>query len=174
MKCENCSVTIGAEFSHAINNNQCPACGKAIMQQARLASYLSLRTLLDNNIAQKGVDIDRLASLIVANFDLKQLFKEDKISSEVPVVVREEEVVEKEEDPDAEFKEAQMKKSKDILQKMREEALMGAVNDRYGFDDGGVLINDDDASMHEIVNKEVQMQKHDMIVNGIGGAFRRE
>jgi len=46
------------------------------MKQGTLASYLSLRTLLDDNFPEKNTDVDALASLIVANFELKQLFKE--------------------------------------------------------------------------------------------------
>jgi hypothetical protein len=73
MQCESCNVVIRPEFTHAIKNNQCPACGQGIMQQAKLASYLSLRSLLESNV--NDIDAETVASLIVANFELKQLFK---------------------------------------------------------------------------------------------------
>ena len=174
MKCGNCKVKIGSEFTHAINNNQCPACGKSIMDKSKLTSFLSLRALLDGNIPDKDVDIDKIASLIVANFDIKQIFKDtdtdtpDNEESD-DVVVEEEE----EEDPDAEYKKRQLKKSKEVLKKMREEALSGALEERYGMGgDSDILIPDGDVNMYEITSREKQESKRDAILSG-GGAFSR-
>jgi len=182
MKCESCGVVIRPEFTHAINNNQCPACGKYIMQKAKLAAFLSLRTLLDSQIVVKGVDIDKLASLIVANFEVKQLFQEgpqpalQNESEEGIMEVSEEETVEvqEEEDPDAEYKAKQQAEAKEILKKMRDEVLAGAVKDRYGFgDEDNILLDDENVNTHELVNRELQHQRQDMIKNGTGGSFRR-
>jgi len=168
MKCENCNTMINAKFSHAILNNECPACGKGIMQQAKLASFLSLRTLLDNNIVANGVDTDKLASLIVANFEIKQLFKEElqELSEKGIIDVSEDDEVTV--DPDADFKESQKKEAKVVLQKLRDEVLSGAVEDRYGLIEDGLLISENDAGMHEIVNK--QKQENSLSNTLVGGS----
>src|SRR5690242_8766379 len=75
MKCENCEVNVGQEFAFAIKNNQCPACGKSIMMPEKLASFLSLQNLLRSNF--KELDVEKVASLVVANFNLSQIFKEE-------------------------------------------------------------------------------------------------
>jgi DNA-directed RNA polymerase subunit RPC12/RpoP len=187
MKCESCGIVIKPEFTHAINNNQCPACGKPIMQKAKLAAFLSLRTLLDSQIVVKGVDIDKLASLIMANFEVKQLFQEGpqpalqneaeegimEVSEEETVAVEEEE---EDSDPDAEYKQRQQAEAKEILKKMRDEVLAGAVKDRYGFgEEDNITLDllDDEVDPHEFVNKQMQQQRQEMIQNGTGGAFRR-
>lgn len=176
MKCDNCKVTIKPEFTYAIQNNQCPACGGSIMKQAKLASYLSLRTLLENNIVAKGVDTDALASLIVANFEIKQLFKEElqKDVEEGIIEVEEETKViaskEPDEDPDAEYKTRQKAEAKAILQKMRDEVLEGAVKDRYGLgDEDNLLLGDEEVNMYELVDKETKAQKQNVILSGGGG-----
>lgn len=180
MKCENCGVVVSSEFSHAIKNNQCPACGKGIMQQAKLASFLSLRTLLKNNIPEKGVDSYRIASLIVANFEIKQLFKEELKKSDEGGIMDvseddEVEVVEEVmEDPDAEFKTNQKKEAKAVLQKMRDDALGGALKDRYGLADDGLLLTEEDAGMHEIVNKHKQETSLQNILMGGSPVHRRD
>ena len=178
MKCESCAVTISPAFSHAINNNQCPACGKQIMKQAKLASFLSLKTLLDHSIPEKGVDVDKIASLIVANFELKQIFKEDlqKSDEEGIMEVSEDDPEEKEEekilDPDAEYKAKQKRDAKAILQKMRDEALDGALEERYGLGEGGLLLPDEDAGIYETINKHKQDNSLSAIRTG-GGIFTR-
>lgn len=172
MRCESCNVVIKPEFTYAIKNNQCPACGQGIMQQAKLASYLSLRSLLESNV--KDIDAETVASLIVANFELKQLFKEElqNHSEEGIIEVDEDEEEEEEveeEDPDEEFKKQQKKDSKVILAKMRDEALGGALKDRYNIEDNGIVLEPDGTGMHEFVNKEKQMQSADTVASGLGG-----
>lgn len=180
MKCENCNVMVGAEFSHAIKNNQCPACGKGIMQQAKLASFLSLRTLLDD-IPEKGVDADKIASLIIANFEIKQLFKEElqKVDEEGIMDVDEDEdeeveVVEEVIDPDADFKANQKKEAKVVLRKMRDDALGGALKERYGLADDGLLLTDEDAGMHEVINKHKQDNSLSVVMMGTAPVRRSE
>lgn len=172
MICENCSVIIRPEFTYAIMENKCPACGKLIMQKAKLAAFLDLRTLLEKNT--KGVDIDKLSSLIVANFEIKQLSKEEvEKESEGGIIEVVEDVAPK--DPDAESKKQQRIEAKEILQKMRDEVLTGAVQERYDLGNSDSLLLPDDVSTHEIVSEEIKRQKQDVILSGVGGknSFRR-
>lgn len=172
MKCENCNVTIMSEFIYAISINKCPACGQSIMQKAKLAAFLSLRELLDNHIVAKDVNINKLASLIMANFEIKQLFNDNEkqiITQSSDEDEDEQSInVEEDENSDSEFKAQQLAEAKEILKKMRDEALSGAVKDRYGFgDEGSVLL--DDGGTHEVVNKELQQHRQDIILSGSGG-----
>jgi hypothetical protein len=63
MKCENCGAWVDPNFAFAIKNNQCPACGKEIMNREQLASYLSLVELLNTTKVSGSAE---LATLIVA------------------------------------------------------------------------------------------------------------
>jgi hypothetical protein len=162
------------EFIYAISVNKCPACGKCIMQKAKLAAFLGLRELLDNYISVKDVNIDKLASLIMANFEIKQLFNNNSESQVVEQPNDEENygqdvnVEEESEDTDYEFKTKQLAEAKEILKKMRDEALSGAVKDRYGFgDEDSVLLDDGDT--HELMNKKLQQHRQDIILSRSGG-----
>jgi len=138
MKCESCSVPIGAEFAHAIRNNQCPACGKCIMQQAKLASYLSLRALLENNF--QDTDVEKIATLIVANFELRQMFKEELQKSSEEGTIEVEEVEVEEDEPESimhdgvKYEKPNKKKAKDMLKKMRDEVFNEALEDKSSID----------------------------------------
>lgn len=190
MKCENCSVDIGSEFIFAIKNNQCPACGGILMQQSKLSSYISLKTLLENNF--KDIDVDKISALIVANFELRQLFKEELLNKQKKhsiVESKEQRKVEDDEgdvgmeveesyDPDYEHKEQQKKEAKAILQRMRDEALSGAQDDRYGVGgdllDENMVLSDDPVTNAMLVKMEDKKRKSsDAINSGAAGAFRR-
>lgn len=73
MKCDNCGTWVESSFAFAIKNNQCPACGKEIMGREQMVAYLSLVELFTNSKVSGSSD---LASLVVANFDIKQKFRE--------------------------------------------------------------------------------------------------
>jgi hypothetical protein len=182
MKCENCSVKVDKSFAFAIKKNQCPACGENIMDPETLGSYLTLQTLLKSSY--KGIDIEGIAALIVANFELKQRFKDTAVgesitvSEEDPEPEQDEEVVEPEvvqdADPDAEFKVKQKKQAKEILKQMKEEVYEEAVRDQWGLgdDDSGILLGEDE-TVAEATGRMRQEQSHRNIVTGSRGAFRR-
>ena len=174
MKCESCGVKINTEFTYAVKNNLCPACGNAIMKPDKLLSFLSLKSLLEDQIVVKGVDTNKLALLIVSNFELKQLFK-DAPKSNLKKDDEEGIIEVDEEDPDAEYKKAQAMEAKEILKKMRDEALSGATLDRYGVGRDGDELDplDDDIDPYELVNKQLQEQRKEMVANGSGGIFSR-
>ncbi len=145
MKCNNCNIIISNKFIFSIRNNQCPACGKSIMHPEQIASFISLKQLLSNNFGD--LDAEIAANLIVANFELKQLFKED--SSNKPIASREISDVEVSEDiTDAESDEIhkvdQMAKAKEKLKEMKQEAYEDALKDQYGMNEDEV--NEDDVT----------------------------
>lgn len=165
MKCKSCNVKIDSSFSFAIKNNQCPACGDVIMDTARLNTFLSLRALLDSNF--KNIDTEKVANLIVANFELKQLFKEELTSEDKEGITSLED-----EDPDSEHKETQMAEAKVLLKKMREEALDEAEADHWGLGDANGLVDAADTSVEGRMRLE-QQQRADNIASGAQGSFRR-
>lgn len=141
MQCANCGVEINHKFRFAIKQNKCPACGQEIMDNTRLATYISLTTLLKENTNIK--DTDEVVNLIVANFEVKQLFnvapKVEKPKPEVSEVVEEQEemvVEEKPEDPDAEHKAKQIANAREQLKAMKKEAYEDALRSQYGMGDG--------------------------------------
>lgn len=194
MKCDNCAINVTSEFTFAIKNNQCPACGKNIMQAERLASYLSLQTLLGKSLPQ--TDAENIANLIVANFEVRQMFKEEPKSAEKSVLSEErveetvtEEVEEEPTEPSDEvFKQQQRKEAKEILKKMkkealgendeqsmRDEALTEALAERLGNANGLVLSEEDTpitAAVRAKMEYEKERQRHN-VISGSGGAFRR-
>ena len=101
MKCNSCKTVVDSKFQHAIKSNQCPACGSAIMSPELLVSFASLKSLLAASFP--GMDADSVASVVVANFDINQKFKDLSPAHETPVGGTTVEVVE-DEDPDAESK----------------------------------------------------------------------
>jgi len=176
MKCESCSVQIGAEFAHAIQNNQCPACGDSIMQQVKLASYLSLRTLLANNF--ENIDAERIATLVVANFELRQIFKEElqKVPEEGNIEVEEDD------GPDeviledgVKLEKPDKKKVQAALKKMRDETFNEAVTDQYGtdFTDSELLLaGGDGGGTHELANNAKRERSLQALESGSGSVKR--
>lgn len=169
MKCEQCGADVNAEFTFAIKNNQCPACGGHIMAPERLAAYASLKELLSSTF--EDIDIERVASVVVANFELKQRFKDapKKVSqnlSEEGTI----EVVEDEDDPDAEYKKQQMAEAKKVsakLKELRQEALDGATADEWGLGEANAMT--DKETMLELVQRERRRQSQEAVISGLGG-----
>lgn len=182
MKCQNCKIVIDSKFGFAIRSNKCPACGKYIMDPEKMFTYTRLKNLLHDNISEKEVDIDKIVSLVIANFEIKQLFKEElkkpdeegiiKVGEGNDVVIVEEE--EEEEDPDAESKAIQKKQAKDVLQKMRDTALDGALQEKYGLGGEGLLLADEENNMHEVINRHKQEESLNAVIMGTANVRRSE
>lgn len=188
MKCNSCKTAIEKVFSFAIKNNQCPACGKHIMQPEKLAAYISLQELIKDNFS--GVDAEKVANLIVANFELKQLFKESVVKmsgkTETKIVeVSEDEITNKDHDEIHKLK--QMEGARTKLKKMKEEAYEGALREQYGMNvddessdapgsDGGFF--GENMEPIEATNRMVQTQKQevsqDKMLSGTGGFSRSD
>ena len=171
MKCENCGVSIGAEFVFALKQNKCPACGENIMAGAKLASFLSLQTLLRNNF--QDLDAEKAASLIVANFELTQIFKEAVAPAvsiqNQPIEVKEE--LTEDQKSDEEYKKQQIKESKALLQKMRDEALAEAEADQWGLGNANAFVEEGD--VREMAHFQKREQQTENILSGNRGSFRR-
>lgn len=142
MKCNNCNIVIDNKFEHAIRLNNCPACGKYIMPPEKLAVYMSLQELIKSNFSD--VDAEKVSNLVIANFELKQLFKDSKPKSEKidskrevseteTIEVSEDEISDKEYDEIHKAK--QLNESRVQLKKMKEEAYENALKDQYGMGD---------------------------------------
>ncbi len=170
MKCESCNININSEFQHAISINNCPACGKNIMNTEKLANYVNLKTLLSENF--NNIDYEAITNLIVANFDLKQLFKENKISTSIITVGEQEKIVVEDNpaDPDAEFKAKQKADAKALLKKMRDEAYEEAIKDDWGL---GEELSNDPEDVVISKNKIERTQSQENILNGTRGSFTR-
>lgn len=216
MKCSNCGVEIPKEFTYAIQNNKCPSCGKAIMKQEQMAGYLSLVELIKTIVPKTKAE--KIATLVIANFELKQLFKATETKSEEPqysinpgdissggagmtddttqykafvgsgggggagskatglsdIEVAEAEAVMKE--TGIGFDTPDKHKAKALLQKMRDEALQGALDDRYGEDEAPISDNPiENAVANTIFQKQQDAQNK--VLNGSAdgklGGFRR-
>ena len=168
MNCDNCGSDISAEFIFAIKNNQCPACGKHIMAPERLASFVNLRELLANNF--DNVDAERIASLVVANFELKQRFKEEIVKREKQNPSEEGTIEVSEDDIDADERKAKLAEAREIgsrLKQLREEALGEAQADHWGLGEANAFT--DKETMHELVQRQRKEQSFDTVVSGTGG-----
>ncbi len=175
MKCENCGVLINPDFGFAIKNNQCPACGKNIMSKEKAIAVSDLKSLLAENI--KGIDIDPIVSLVVANFDIKLISKNGLQKPVAQDKIDDAGSPPEKDDPDAEFKQKQKKEAQAILRKLRDEALNGALHDRYGFEEDGAGVSidigvNDGESTFEVAERIKKEQKRDAVLSG-GGSFKR-
>lgn len=197
MKCLNCGVEVGKEFVFAIKNNTCPACGKCIMKADQMGSYLSLCELL-KSLMQEPI-VEKVATMIMANFELKQTFKvPEEIKSPKPVTVditaltqaemlappAEETKTEEDEvivEDGIRLEVIDKKKSQTVLQQMRDEALSGAIGDRYRIDVGGddevLLAEDPRANVVLVAREQKRANAQRLVADGVGATgkngFRR-
>lgn len=183
MLCNNCNVKINPEFKFAIKNNKCPACGNEIMAAEQLMAFTALKELLLN---VEKEDTDGIVSIIVANFDIKQKFKNVPTASLAKANAPQKKMgsledIEVVEDPDKkfdeEFKKNQMKKAKEML---KEQAYESALKNQYGMDDEEDMFGDDsgEGEINPIVQATRMKQEfkksdsQNKILTG-GGAFSR-
>jgi len=202
MKCDNCGTKVNQEFSFAIKNNQCPACGKNIMLPDKLVAYMSLCELLRTSC--NNINNEEVANLIIANFDIKQKFKElvpiTQIKSEIVMtesstmlaqnVVEPQDKVEISDEMakdsaklspedtdkafDEEFKKNQMREAKEKLKQMRDQVYEEALKDQWGLgeENQGLLIPDGN-SMIDAAQQMKKDQSHQNVISGVRGSFRR-
>lgn len=188
MKCSNCDIKIDAKFKFAIKYNKCPACDKHIMHPETLVSYINLQELIKSNFPD--INVEQMANLIVANFELKQLFKSsslgkqdsphsDNTSESVSVDISED-MLDKE--SDEAFKAKQVSESKAILKKMKEDAYEDALRDQYGMgetdpaEDNDGFFGEEDLNPVEFANRLRQDQKQNKSQSGMlsgSGGFSR-
>ena len=186
MKCNNCDINIDSKFYFAIKNNNCPACGKYIMPPEKLASYINLQQLIKDNFSD--INSEKVATLIVANFELKQLFKESSGNSKIASRVSDdEETIEVSEDEmtdsesDELHKANQMATAKAKLKSLREQAYKGALQKQYGMDENSeesFFDADNDINPIEFANRVESEQKlttsQSEMFSGTGGFSRSD
>jgi hypothetical protein len=197
MLCESCNTSIDARFAYAIKNNQCPACGQPIMSAVKLSSFLSLKELLSKH--HPGIDSDAVSSLIVANFDIKQSFKNDLPNEEKKGIMKQEEkkgIVKQKIPVNEEITEVVLEddesgpigpvvhdgimyekvdkdKAKVMLQKMRDEALNDALDGRDDLvDEAEMLMSGDETLKQEYLLKRKREASLSKIKSGTGSFSR--
>lgn len=191
MKCTNCGVEVDKKFAHSVKKNECPACGKSIMSPEKLAAYGSLKELLSS---LPNINASQVAGLVIANFDIKQLFKtaahKNAVSADDDVV----EVTEGDDDEaaanrtfDELHKAEQLAEAKKKLKEMKENAYEDALRDQYGMGssedgdvdgDGSDIFANLDGGQIKIVNQMKTDQKRETgmenMLSGQGGFTRSE
>jgi len=193
MNCSNCGVEISKEFIFAFSSNQCPACGKSIMNPDQSVAYLYLRELLKTALTEE--DMEKISTLIMANFDLKKISipgafapayvaptpdqdgpgtntpsEPEKNMEPINVTEEVQESVITEDGVKLEV--LDKKKTQDVLQRMRDEALAGAIDERYGveLEDEDVLLSEDPKANAELLKKrQKQIDARRTISSGSGG-----
>lgn len=200
MKCVNCGVEVDKGFTFAIKKNECPACGKSIMPPEQLASFNSLKELLAN---VPHVDAEMVASLVVANFELKQLFKtapgknlpEVSATGNTENVVEtvEEDVVEHseenmtDEELDQIHKVKQVAEARKKLNQMKQDAYEDALREQYGMggsdadgevaDGAGDFFSGNSSPREQfdrMKSQQLQNERHNKMLSGAGGFTRSE
>lgn len=181
MICKNCDIKISSKFIFAIKNNQCPACGGQLMEKESLAVYLNLSSLIEKHLNEEQ-NAEALAALILANFEVKQIFNEDLIKNSQGGIISkrtsekeaDSTLTEETEDIDEpivhdgiKYEKVDKKQARKMLQKLRDEALSGAYNDMDLTDE--VEMISDDGKRHEYINRMKQQEKRSIIENGSGG-----
>ena len=175
MKCSNCNIKIGQQFAFAIKKNQCPACGQQLMRPEKLASYTSLQQLLKNNFP--NLEIEKITNLVIANFELKQLFKEEGAAEDTIEVIEE---MDSDQAYDEAHKKKQMEDAKQTINKVRDEAYEDALKAQYGmsneegenpFVNLSSNINPVEETLR-LVDEAKKQEKYENMLSGTGG-FRR-
>lgn len=186
MKCNSCNIEISKEFIFALKANSCPACGKSIMKPEQVGAYFSLCELLRSFVQEANVE--KVATSILANFELKQIFKvpdatvtqpsetmaitkSETMTVEEPVIMEDGvklEVIDKD----------KARANQSRLQQMRDEALNGALGDRYGVEMGeeGIILAEDPVANSQLVQREQRRaDARNAVLDGSGGknSFRR-
>ena len=162
MKCMSCGLEISSKFIFAIRSNKCPACGEQIRDLKQLKEFEMLNDLFHKAL-DDGRGPEELALLILSNFDVRE-FKDAMLPK-----AKAADIVVSEDDPDAEHKIKQMAEAKDILQKMRDEALSDATADHWGLGDANGLVGD---TAYDMVQNAKKAKSQEAVTKG-GGSFSR-
>lgn len=165
MLCKNCNIEVAKTFVHAISNNICPACGKNIMDKNGFEIYAGLKTILEDN---KVDNVDEVMCAILMRFDVSLKDSSSKIVETKTIDAPGPDI---DSEPVPKINSEEVRRNKDILQKMRDEALQEALQEKYG--DEVSFTVDEEMSMHEVVSRGIQEEKRNVILSGTGGSFRR-
>ena len=158
------------------------------MKSEQMGAYLSLCELLRTIMQEPGVE--KVSSLIMANFELKQIFKvpaamvtadatavidtgdSSSITVEEPSIDERAEAAIVMAETGIRPQAIDSKEAKSRLQRMRDDALRGALDDRYGVelgDEKNMVIAQDPKANEEILDR-IQRQKEASQIIANGGA----
>lgn len=183
MKCKNCGIEIDVKFKHSLTNNQCPACGKDIMDKIDLDTFLTAKQILDN---MKVIGAEEIILSLMSVFE----FHTKKGSLGVVGIVEktQEPLVEKEKPSKQEVNVVASEKnieSIDISQKQTDPQLEKMRLDHLRKLQTSMLDNNSDIDVEEntedppekaIVEEYIRTKQQNStqkIQSGSGGAFRR-
>ncbi|MFA5024038.1 MAG: hypothetical protein WC523_03740 [Patescibacteria group bacterium] len=191
MKCVNCGIEVSKEFMFALKANQCPGCGKAIMRSDQMGAYLSLCELLKSVL--QDADVEKISALIVANFELKQSFKVPEntveaktqtpvsvsvsapdVSTQLPKNIPENKVVAESimTEDGIRLEPRNDDNARAIMQKLRDEALKGAIDERYDIeveDETNIVISDDPKTNAELLKQRQKFAEAQRKISQGGG-----
>jgi len=144
MKCFNCKIEIPQAFTFALSQNECPGCGKEILDEETRALKDDIVKYVGSSITLKPATLDKLSMMLISRYDIQGI--SGNSFSEVATKTRKEliaeasvEVIEESEqdvlDADEEIRKLQEKRDQDIKNKelddLKGEALQEAMKERY-------------------------------------------
>lgn len=179
MKCSSCKSDIDEKFKFAIKKNICPVCGESIMDADKLVAFTNLKNMLEAN--WDGLPVEQIATMVIANFELKQIFKKGETKETVMDVEEPTPKPKSDKDFDEEHKRYQMEEAR---KKIREEEYANALRNQYGMGDtaGDGEESDSDfwdeqdanpiAMAHKAKTEYKQKEAYEKMVSGQGKVAR--
>lgn len=70
MQCSNCNTEISMVFKHALQKNECPVCGKSLMDEEMLKILDDLKSTIGEEINVKDESVDRLANALLSKYNI--------------------------------------------------------------------------------------------------------
>ena len=70
MKCISCSSEISMQFRHALEKNECPACGESIMDEESLGLIDHIKDTISSTVKLRDETSHKLAVVIVSSYDI--------------------------------------------------------------------------------------------------------
>lgn len=198
MRCANCNVEISKEFKFALSMNKCPACSKSIINAGNMSAFVNLCQSIEGfltNVDGYGLSADtfgattgtfgsdfagqvaeKLATKIITSFNVNMPGEKGKNAKTADDLDTGDEGPSVAYDPETGIKleSFDKKKSQTALQKLRDEALQGAMSDQgIALSDEVLISKDPVVNATFIEQRQKQLDAQDKIANGGGGGFRR-
>lgn len=200
MNCISCGSSVPSNFKYAIMKNECPCCGKCLLDEESLALIESIENTIKNSVNVREETAHNLAVVLISEYEIsanKIMSKKSTPKEEIIIPPKTEEVVvsEKIAPPSIIKQESNVVKAPEVPDNIsdaeREKIMEEAVKERYNiveqsnvvdFDDFGEL--DDPGGIGSMFSEESdsilererikRLSKQQNILNGGGkGAFRR-
>ena len=85
MLCASCKTEIPLVFKYAITKNECPSCGKTLMDEETLAMIEDVSNTISQEVLLRGETLNKIALSIVTKYDLsgKVIKKEMEVKETV-------------------------------------------------------------------------------------------